>query len=79
VGSGQACTVRQVLEMLLNESVSKIDIRIDPLRFRPVETPLVVCDASRLKTHTGWSPEIQLSQTLADVLNDWRTRQPDTV
>jgi GDP-4-dehydro-6-deoxy-D-mannose reductase len=41
---------------------------------RPADIPTVVCDATRFRAATGWRPSISLEQTLADVLDDWRSR-----
>ena len=49
----------------------------DPDLLRPVDTPVLRGDGSRLRDATGWSPEITLDQTLADVLDDWRKRLRD--
>ncbi len=39
---------------------------------RPVETPVLRGDASRLHKATGWEPRIDLGDTLADILDEWR-------
>ena len=46
----------------------------DPDLFRPVDTPVLRGDPSRLHAATGWQPGISLDDTLADVLDDWRKR-----
>lgn len=72
LGSGQPLAIRQLLEIMLEQSSVQIEIVVDPERVRPVDVPLVVCDASRFRHHTGWQPEIPIRQTLADVLAEWR-------
>ena len=44
----------------------------DPSLVRPVEVPVLRGDPGRLDGATGWTPEITLDQTLADVLAYWR-------
>ena len=39
---------------------------------RSVDVPRLVGDASKLREATGWRPEIDLDQTLRDVLDDAR-------
>jgi GDP-4-dehydro-6-deoxy-D-mannose reductase len=63
-----------VLDILLGMSQHKIEVRVDPARLRPVESPVIVCDTSKIHASTGWTADIPIEQTLADVLNDCRVR-----
>ncbi|NJP05209.1 MAG: GDP-mannose 4,6-dehydratase [Chloroflexaceae bacterium] len=74
IGSGHALSVQTLLDHLLAASQVKITVEPDPERMRPINVPLVVCDASRLQQHTGWSPAIPFAQTIHDILEDWRLR-----
>lgn len=74
LGSGQPVAMRQVLDLLLSMSQVAISVELDPARMRPVDVPVIVCDARRMRQRTGWQPQIALEQTLHDVLNDWRAR-----
>jgi GDP-4-dehydro-6-deoxy-D-mannose reductase len=49
-------------------------MRQSPERIRPVDVPMLVGDASRLRALTGWAPAISLTQSIEDVLEDWRRR-----
>jgi GDP-4-dehydro-6-deoxy-D-mannose reductase len=46
----------------------------DPDLLRPVDVPVLRGDHTRLTKATGWQPDIPLSRTLTDLLDDWRTR-----
>ena len=46
----------------------------DPELLRPVDIPVLRGSHDRLTQATGWLPEIPLSRTLADLLDDWRRR-----
>lgn len=72
IGSGQAVSMQTILDTLLSYSSVPIEVQTDPTRMRPADVPVVVCDASRFRAATGWEPNYTLSQTLADVLDDWR-------
>lgn len=74
IGSGKAIPVRRLLETLLAHSTARIQVEPDPARMRPADVPLVVCDSTLFRTHTGWAPCISLEQTLLDILNDWRSK-----
>jgi GDP-4-dehydro-6-deoxy-D-mannose reductase len=72
IGSGTAVEIRQILDMLIALSGHAIEVEVDPARVRPVDVPVIACDASRFRTRTGWRPLIPLEQSLADVLDEWR-------
>jgi GDP-4-dehydro-6-deoxy-D-mannose reductase len=72
VCSGKAYTIRDVLDRLIALSRVSVQVRVDPARYRPNDTPLLVGDPSRLKHDVGWEPSIELDQTLSDLLDYWR-------
>ncbi|MBX0327306.1 GDP-mannose 4,6-dehydratase [Oscillochloris sp. ZM17-4] len=72
VGSGQAVMIRDLLDTLLAESTAVIEIRPDPSLMRPIDVPLIVCDAGKIRARTGWEPSIPIVQTLRDILAYWR-------
>jgi GDP-4-dehydro-6-deoxy-D-mannose reductase len=74
IGSGQAHSVQEVLDTLLELSSAHVTVEQDPARMRPSDVAVVVSDASKLQAHTGWRPEISLRETLRSVLDEWRAR-----
>ena len=74
VGSGRAVSIQHLLDILLSMSRVPIRTETDPARMRPSDTPIIVCDPSKLQQTTHWQPQIPLEQTLADILNDWRAK-----
>jgi GDP-4-dehydro-6-deoxy-D-mannose reductase len=72
VCTGQAHRIGDILEMMLGSARVKIEVRRDPARYRPHDSPLVLGDRSRLTTELGWAPAIPMAQTLADLLAFWR-------
>jgi GDP-4-dehydro-6-deoxy-D-mannose reductase len=48
-------------------------MRVDPARVRPVDQPLLVADASKLRAAVGWKPRLTIEQTLSDMLALCRT------
>ncbi len=74
VGSGRAVMVRELLDMLLAECAVPVEVRLNPELMRPIDIPMVVCDASRLRARTGWQPRYSLAETLHDILAYWRER-----
>lgn len=74
VCSGNAYSIQYLLDTLLSYSTVEIEVRPDPQRMRPADTPRRVGDATKLRECTGWQPTISFEQTLLDILNDWRHR-----
>lgn len=74
VGSGRAVALQTILEFFLSQARQTIAVEVDPALLRPIDVPLLLCDAGYLYAHTGWQPHIELERTLADILTDWRLR-----
>ena len=75
VCTGRAVAIRDLLDTLLARARVAITIKVDPLRYRPSDLPIVVGDRRRIHDELGWMPVIPLEQTLEDLLAFWR-RQP---
>lgn len=72
VGAGKSVTIQDLLDMLLKQSKKEIRVEVDPQFFRPIDTPDVVCDTTKIATLTGWKPEISIEQTITDTLDYFR-------
>ena len=72
LGSGRGTKLHDALETLRGLAGVPIEVFVDPARVRPVDQPLLVADASKLRQATGWAPAFSIEQTLADMLDDWR-------
>ena len=71
---GSAIAMAELLDGLLALASVPVTTSIDPSRLRPVELAALEGSNAKLRAATGWSPEIPLDQTLADILDDARTR-----
>jgi GDP-4-dehydro-6-deoxy-D-mannose reductase len=67
VCKGEAHCLRQVIETMVELSGTGARIEVDEKRLRPVDTPLIQGDPKRIRA-LGWSPRIEIRQTLADLL-----------
>ena len=74
VCSGRAHRIREVLDRLIALSRVKVDVRVDPTRYRPSDTPILLGNPGRLERETAWKPAIPLDQTLSDLLDYCRKR-----
>lgn len=70
-GTGEARTVRAVLDALLERSPATISVVVDPDRVRPNDIVVSRSDSAKLRK-LGWQPEIEFRQTLEDILNEAR-------
>jgi len=76
VCSGRAIAVQALADELIELASVPMDLVIDPELERPVDIPVLLGDDSRIRSDTGWRPEIPLTTTLSDLLDDQR-RQLD--
>lgn len=74
VCSGVGRTPRQVAESLLAVSRHGGRVEVSAQRLRPAEIPVLLGSAAKLQAVSRWQPRIAWEQTLADVLDDWRSR-----
>jgi GDP-4-dehydro-6-deoxy-D-mannose reductase len=72
VCSGRSTPIRHILDTLIAVSGSKVEVRVDPARMRPIEVPAIVGDPGRLVRATGWQARIPLTRTLTDLLDSVR-------
>ncbi len=72
LGSGRGTRLLEALATLEGLARTPIEVRVDPARVRPVDQPLLVADATKLRQATGWEPRFAIEATLADMLDDWR-------
>jgi GDP-4-dehydro-6-deoxy-D-mannose reductase len=76
--TGQAHSIRDALDIMLKLASTPVRVHTDMAIFRPLDTPRLVGDSSRLR-QLGWTPEIPLEQTLADILQFWRIQSRESL
>lgn len=74
VGSGNRIAIKEILQMLLNNSKKEITIELDPDRMRPSDSPIISADNKKLINDTGWKPELCIEKTIQDTLEYWRQK-----
>jgi GDP-4-dehydro-6-deoxy-D-mannose reductase len=72
VASGLGRTVAEVITALVALAGVDVRVEVDPSRLRPLDNPVLVGDASRLRALTNWTPEISFEQMLQELLEYWR-------
>ena len=77
VCSGRAVLLADVLRELQQNCSVPVKVEVEPSRFRPNETAIMLGDREKIQRVTGWRPRIPLESTLKDLLAYWRTRIKD--
>jgi GDP-4-dehydro-6-deoxy-D-mannose reductase len=72
VASGTPRPIRSIVDQLLALANVDIGIERDPAKYRPADVPVIYGSAAKLRADTGWTPCIPFSQTIGDVLEEWR-------
>jgi GDP-4-dehydro-6-deoxy-D-mannose reductase len=74
IASGTPRKIGDALSALL--ALAKIEMRVeeDQTRLRPSDIPRAIGNATQARRLLGWHPTIPWQQTIADTLDDWRTR-----
>jgi GDP-4-dehydro-6-deoxy-D-mannose reductase len=74
VCSGQPVSIHYLLSTLIELAEVTVDIEYDPARMRPSDVPCLYGSYRKIQNQTGWQPQIDLRQSLADALEDWLAR-----
>ena len=77
VCSGVDRPVSDLAERLTALARTPMRLEVDQDLFRPVDLKALRGDPARITATTGWTPEIDIDQTLRDLLEYWRARTPD--
>lgn len=72
VGTGEAHTVREVVEATSDALGSEITIEQDEERVRESDRPHLQADVSRITSETDWEPTVDLRSGLASLLDERR-------
>lgn len=72
VGSGKAYSLQKILEYVVSLSSQKIEIEVDPARFRPADQPVICCDYRLIKTELGWEPEYTVFDALIEMYENFK-------
>ncbi|MBR1796709.1 MAG: GDP-mannose 4,6-dehydratase [Clostridiales bacterium] len=67
VGSGKAYGLDEMLQYIVSLCTVEVKIVIDQDRFRPIDTPIVLCDNSLIRQKLGWEPEYSIFDTLKEM------------
>ena len=72
VGSGEALSIKDILQLILTYSKVNIKVEIDKDKFRPVDVLIIEADISKLLNAINWEREYGLDLTIQNTLDYWR-------
>jgi GDP-4-dehydro-6-deoxy-D-mannose reductase len=73
--AGEGVSIAEVIALFRTHATLPLRVWSDPAKRRPVEVERIVGSHARATRDTGWAPAIPLTETLRDVLEDWRRRR----
>ncbi len=73
--SGKAHGIGDLLNRLLDLTDTPIKVSRNPKLFRKTDIPVLLGSYRAACRDTGWKPEIDIAETLADTLQYWREQQ----
>jgi GDP-4-dehydro-6-deoxy-D-mannose reductase len=74
LGSGQARSIQEVLDLLISISGLAVDVRIDPKRMRGPEVKELYASCDKVGDECGWRARISLEESVRDVYRYWLDR-----
>jgi GDP-4-dehydro-6-deoxy-D-mannose reductase len=74
IASGHARRIGDVLQTLLGLTPVSVEVVADPARMRVSDIPVAAGNNELAGRLLGWKPSIAWSDTLSEVLDDWRVR-----
>lgn len=72
--SGMAISIQNCLGILLEMANKPLTTEFDKTKMQKNDVPIQVGNAKLIERAVGWQPTINIKQSLADLLNDWRTQ-----
>ncbi|WP_169083612.1 GDP-mannose 4,6-dehydratase [Paenibacillus sp. PL91] len=74
VCSGKPIAIKEILKKYVEASIcDSIEIQEDPSRMRPSDLPLYIGNPAKIIRSTNWENQIDLDQSLINILNYWRS------
>lgn len=75
VGSSNAVSIQEILDMILEKSTVDIKVETDSSRLRPSDVPIIEADISKIRRDTGWRPVLPVDKTIEDIMRYWREKE----
>lgn len=66
--------MRDIISMIERQIGHKFEIKVDPTLLRSTDEKIIIGNVEKIKADTGWRQTIPMEQTIADMLDYWRSR-----
>jgi len=73
LGYGAGISVGEIIKLLEQISGVKVEVISHADRVRKADVPVLIADATKFKTLTGWEPKVKLIDTLTSVYNYYQS------
>lgn len=74
VGSDRVYSVQEVIDIIRGYVKADFSLEQDEALMRTCDEPIIAGDISKFQSCTGWKPAIEITRTLEDMLDWWRSR-----
>ncbi len=72
ISSEYVYRMQDIVDMIERKIGHSFTIQVDPKLLRPTDERIIVGDITKLRRDTGWSQQIPMEQTVADMLAYWQ-------
>jgi GDP-4-dehydro-6-deoxy-D-mannose reductase len=76
VCSGLAVSIAELAQKMVELAGGGLDLVSDPELVRPVDVPVLCGAPGKLRSATGWEPQVDIERSLGDVLAEWERLVP---
>ncbi len=73
ISSEHIYQMKDIVTMIEEQIGHELKINVDPALIRPTDEKIIVGDVTKLKQDTDWKQNIPMKQTIADMLDYWRS------
>jgi GDP-4-dehydro-6-deoxy-D-mannose reductase len=74
IASGQGYTISELVKIFEKLAKKDFDVRVNPVKMRKADIPVLLGNGSKFTKLTGWSPKVKIEKTIEDLLNYWRAK-----
>ena len=74
VCGGKGISLRKIIQCIANYLKIKVELTIEQSLVRPNDNPIILGKNEKIREELGWSPEISLEKSIADICDYWMNK-----